>query len=188
MQKAVFQQREDRPDEGWEPWLRAYADKLLLFARQQSRSMEDAEDILQEALVRLARKVAEGEFVGGEESWLPYVYTSIRRLAVDFGRSEDRRVKREVFSNGGMEDVDCHDPWLQSESGDDELRILVEEQLKKLPPKFSEVIVLKMWGEQTFQQIADTLEISLNTVASRYRYGIDLLRKAISSHRDDFNY
>lgn len=170
----------------WELWLRDNASKLLLFARQQSRSEQDAEDILQEALIRLAKKEASGEFIGGQEAWLPYVYTSIRRLAVDYGRKEDRRTKREELSSDEIDVLDFPDPWLTSESGDDELRELVEVQLKKIPEKFSEVIVLKIWGEQTFQQIADTLGISLNTVASRYRYGIDLLRKAISNRRGDF--
>lgn len=171
----------------WESWLKENASKLLLFARQQSRSDEDAEDILQESLIRLARKEASGEFMGGQEAWLPYVYTSIRRLAVDYGRKEDRRTKREEMGGENIHpSEDFPDPWLMSESGDEELRELVEAQLKKIPQKFSEVIVLKIWGEQTFQQIADTLGISLNTVASRYRYGIDMLRKAIGNRRDDF--
>lgn len=60
----------------WDEWLREHASQLLLFARQQSRSPEDAEDILQDALVRLARKEASGEFVGGQEAWLSYVFAS----------------------------------------------------------------------------------------------------------------
>lgn len=189
MQEELLQQEQEAVALSWEPWLKVYADKLLLFARQQSRTMEDAEDILQESLVRLARKEASGEFVGGQEAWLPYVYTSIRRLAVDYGRKEDRRGRREELSSReGAEESWSDTPWLQCDSDDEDLREKVEGCLKKLPPKFSEVIVLKIWGEQTFQQIADTLEISLNTVASRYRYGIDLLRKSMVSHRDDFNY
>ena len=77
----------------WDEWLREHASQLLLFARQQSRSPEDAEDILQDALVRLARKEASGGFVGGQEAWLSYVFASIRRLAVDYGRKSDRRQK-----------------------------------------------------------------------------------------------
>ena len=79
----------------WDDWLRRHVAQLLLFARQQSRSPEDAEDILQDALIRLARKEASGEFVGGQEAWLSYVFASIRRLAVDYGRKSDRRQKRE---------------------------------------------------------------------------------------------
>lgn len=170
----------------WEVWLRNNAARLLLFARQQARTEQDAEDILQEALIRLAKKEAAGEFIGGQEAWLPYIYTSVRRLAIDYGRKEDRRLKREEMGYEKTEPEDYPDPWLMSESGDDELRELIEAELRKIPAKFSEVIVLKIWGEQTFQQIADTLGISLNTVASRYRYGIDMLRKAISNRRDDF--
>ena len=77
----------------WDEWLREHAAQLLLFARQQSRSPEDAEDILQDALIRLARKEASGEFVGGQEAWLSYVFASIRRLAVVYGRKSDRRQK-----------------------------------------------------------------------------------------------
>ena len=69
----------------WDEWLREHASQLLLFARQQSRSPEDAEDILQDALVRLARKEASGEFVGGQEAWLSYVFASIRRLPPEKG-------------------------------------------------------------------------------------------------------
>ena len=49
------------------------------------------------------------------------------------------------------------------------------------PPAYA--IVLEKYGEQN-QQIAETLEISQNTVASRYRYGIDLLRKALRNKKD----
>ena len=44
----------------WREWLEAHGGKLLLFARQQTRRAEDAEDVLQEALVKLSKKVEEG--------------------------------------------------------------------------------------------------------------------------------
>jgi len=48
--------------------------------------------------------------------------------------------------------------------------------LAQLPPAQREVIVLKVYRDKTFQQIATTLDLSLNTVASRYRYGMEKLR------------
>ncbi len=183
--------REEESEEGqnhllsWDEWLRQYAAQLLLFARQQTRSPEDAEDILQDALIRLARKEASGEFIGGQEAWLSYVFASIRRLAVDYGRKSDRRQKREDEACAAEQEEDIYaDPWFSSSAADEELKQFMEKELKKLPSKFSEVIILKIWGEQTFQQIAETLEISQNTVASRYRYGIDLLRKALRNKKD----
>lgn len=123
--------------------------------------------------------------MGGQEAWLSYVFASIRRLAVDYGRKSDRRQKREDEACAAEQDEDVYaDPWFSSAAADEELKQFMEMQLRKLPSKFSEVIVLKIWGEQTFQQIAETLEISQNTVASRYRYGIDLLRKALRNKKD----
>lgn len=190
MNNTVLQDEDDENGSAreWESWLKDNAARIFLFARQQARSAEDAEDVVQEALIRLAKKESSGEFVGGREAWLPFVYASIRRIAIDFSRRDDRRSRRELSSSQDAENEPFSDPWLDSESSEDELRVLMEVQLKKLPGKFSEVIILKVWGEQTFQQIADTLGISLNTVASRYRYGLEQLRKAISGRKDDYQY
>ena len=42
-----------------------------------------------------------------------------------------------------------------------------------------EVLVLKIWGGLTYQQVADALRISANTAASRYRYALDKLREQL---------
>ena len=39
---------------GWKQWFATHGSRLLLFARQQTRTSEDAEDVLQEAMLRLA--------------------------------------------------------------------------------------------------------------------------------------
>jgi len=169
----------------WRAWLDEHGPRLLLFARNQTRTPEDAEDILQEALVKLAQKVSEGSFSGGQESWKPYLYTAIRRLSIDLGRKNDRRSAREERSEadqraqtGGMVD-----PWFDTASSNDETRELLEQNLKQLPKKFSEVIIMKIWGERTFAEIGEILGVSLNTVASRYRYGLEHLRKSLAASR-----
>ena len=48
-----------------------------------------------------------------------------------------------------------------------------------------EVVVLKIWGELTFQEIADTLDISGNTAASRYRYALEKLRDLLNEMVSD---
>jgi RNA polymerase sigma-70 factor (ECF subfamily) len=158
---------------------------MLLFARQQTRNTQDAEDVLQDALIKLARKVDEGSFDGGQECWKPYLYTAIRRLSIDLGRKNDRRGKREQKSelDRNIETGGLTDPWFESGASNDETRELLEEGIKKLPPKFAEVILLKIWGEHTFAEIGEILDVSLNTVASRYRYGLERLRKSLDASR-----
>ena len=49
-------------------------------------------------------------------------------------------------------------------------------RLAALPQDQREVIVLKIWHEHTFEEIGELLEISPNTAAGRYRYGLQKLR------------
>jgi RNA polymerase sigma-70 factor (ECF subfamily) len=169
----------------WREWLELHGPKLLLFARQQTRSHEDAKDIFQDALVKLVEKVRSGEFVGGQEAWQPYLYTAIRRLAIDLSRRDDRRKRREdnVTADAETEQYEAFHPWFESETSDDETRAQLEKSIKELPAKFSEVIIMKIWGEQTFAEIGETLGISQNTAASRYRYGLEALKKNLGSAR-----
>ncbi len=167
------------------PWLEEHGSKLLLFARQQTRTIADAEDVLQDALVKLARKVGEGTFVGGQDAWLAFIYTQIRREAIDLGRKDDRRRKREenVVQDQRSLGRDIEMPLFEEGESQDETRRILVESMKTLPTKFSEVISMKLWGERTFAEIGEALGISLNTAASRYRYGIEALRKQLATAR-----
>ena len=125
-------------------------------------------------------------FVGGQEAWLPYLYTAIRRLAIDLSRRDDRRKRREdnVGADAETGEFDAFNPWFESDSSDDETRAQLEKSLKELPAKFSEVILMKIWGDRTFAEIGEILEISQNTAASRYRYGLEALKKSLANARN----
>ena len=57
----------------------------------------------------------------------------------------------------------------------------MQEALEGLDSPQRDVIVLKIWGGMTANEIAEALEISPNTVASRYRYGLGALRKRLGA-------
>ena len=74
--------------------------------------------------------------------------------------------------------------WFLDSNADGEQAELVEHwRIKELPAKFAEVIVMKIWGERTFDDIGKALGISLHTAASRYRYGLEALRKKLAAAR-----
>lgn len=169
----------------WREWLAENGPRLFLFAKNQTRSTADAEDVLQDALVKLVEKLNDGTFDGGQEMWMAYLYTSIRRIAIDLGRKDDRRRRREdiVADEAESEASLASDPWFDSDSSLEETRIQLERGMKELPKKFSEVIVLKLWSDKTFAEIAEMLDVSQNTVASRYRYGIEILRRKLIENK-----
>ena len=139
----------------------------MLFARQQTRCEADAEDVLQAALIR-TWKVHRG---APDQQVVSLAYTNIRRCAIDLARMHDRRVQREQKA---VEDGGEPVSWFELPE-DDESRAL-QVAMAALPEKFREVITLKLWGELTFAEIGETLGISQNTAASRYRYGLEALR------------
>ena len=162
------------PHDSWKDWFRAHGPKLLLLARQWTRSVSDAEDVLQDAFVRYWRNQRK---LGGEP--LALLVTSIRRSAIDLGRQQTRRAAREELQN-----EPAADPPLFTSSADsvaDERRVAIEHAIQALPAEQRQVLVLKIWGELTFEQIATQLEISPNTAASRYRYALTALRHQLTA-------
>ena len=172
--KAPASQRmEDNPDdESWKDWFERHGPKLLLCARQWTRSLADAEDVVQEAFVRFWRRQRQ---LGGEPDAL--LFTSVRRAAIDLARTNARRGARELLADGGLEDTG---PIFETPLEGDDRREAIEFALRQLPLEQREVLTLKIWGELTFEQIAAQLEISPNTAASRYRYALAGLRDALT--------
>jgi RNA polymerase sigma-70 factor (ECF subfamily) len=153
--------------DNWRDWFNAWGDRFLLFARQQTSSHAEAEDILQEAIVHVwSRREVFPRIEPG------IVFTQIRRKAIDHARSKKRRQAREEAYATDNEPGCFEAP---DDDGTEEVRLALEQ----LPQDQREVLVLKIWGEQTFDSIGRTLDISPNTAASRYRYGMEQLRKLL---------
>lgn len=152
-------------DTDWERWLDQQAPGFLLFARQQTRSEADAQDVVQEALVEAA-----GRQKSGLVPERALVFATIRRRAIDLARSQARRERRELAS------VPMPEPWFDPAPEDREQAELIQSAMRKLPEMYREVITLKIWGGLTFAEIAGALDIPQNTAASRYRYGLEELR------------
>ncbi|WP_221032336.1 RNA polymerase sigma factor [Actomonas aquatica] len=155
----------------WRAWFATYGARLLLVARQWTRSATDAEDVVQEAFVRYWRQQRE---LPGDP--LPLLITSVRRAALDLIRRSARRERREQVH------VDLHaESWFEPNPEGDERANLLEEAVVQLPSEQREVLVLKIWGGLTFAEIAEQLDLSPNTAASRYRYALGGLRSRLST-------
>ena len=163
--KSGWQNEPSAPSD-WQQWLARHAPAFLLYARQQARCEPDAQDLVQEAVIESWQRQA-----NGEPPPLRLVFATIRRRAIDLARSQDRRTGRELAAIG--EGPQC---WFDSSLEERERSRLIQQAMGNLPEIYREVITLKVWGNLTFAQIAEVLEIPANTAASRYRYGLAELR------------
>jgi RNA polymerase sigma-70 factor (ECF subfamily) len=160
-------QHETSASSDWEQWLAQHAPGLLLFARQQTRCVADAQDLVQEAVVECWQRQA--QFVPPP---LGMVFATIRRRAVDLARSEDRRAVREAVASS-----DAPQSWFDTSVEERERGRLIQEAMGRLSVIYREVLVLRVWCGLSFAEIAAALQIPQNTAASRYRYGLEELRR-----------
>lgn len=142
-----------------------FASDLLAYLCALMCSRQDAEDTLQDVFLIISKKRTT---VAKAKNLKAYLFRLARNTAFNRIKKEQRRRKR----------MEIASPWLESiaEAKEPEEHPLLSRALAKLPEKQRVIIVLKHYRKQTFAQISDTLGISANTAASRYRYGIVKLK------------
>ncbi len=138
----------------------AKASGLILYGRALGLSHGEAEDVLQETFLALMQKS------GPPEKPEHYCVRSFRNRALNHRRSLWRRLTRELESRR----------WFERSSQETSRERAAMKCLAALPAEQREVIVLKIWHEHTFEEIGELLELSPNTAAGRYRYGMQKLR------------
>jgi RNA polymerase sigma-70 factor (ECF subfamily) len=149
---------------GWcEALYQAKAAGLLLYGRALGLSHGEAEDVLQETFLALMQR--------SEAPLQPehYCVRCFRNHALNYHRSLWRRLTRELESKR----------WFDRSSGESPYERDAMRCLTELPPEQREVIVLKIWQRYTFEQIGELLDISPNTAAGRYRYGLQKLKACL---------
>jgi RNA polymerase sigma-70 factor (ECF subfamily) len=155
--------REQQEQDWQERLYEAKAAGLLLYGRALGLSHNEAEDVLHELFVTLLRLTFEPVEVEH------YAMRSFRHRALNHRRSLWRRLTRELESHR----------WFEASEGETELERAAMRCLARLPVAQREVIVLKLWHDYTFEQIGALLEVSPNTVAGRYRYGLQRIRACL---------
>jgi RNA polymerase sigma-70 factor (ECF subfamily) len=138
---------------------------LFTLALAITRRPESAEDAVHEAIVRLCRS---GKSPAGDP--VAYVFAAVRNAAVD----QKRR-------GGSVSIFDL--PELSQEPAsvidDADQNRMIADAIEDLPEDQREAVILHLYSGLTFAQVAETLDMPLQTVASRYRRALARLREQL---------
>lgn len=148
----------------------AYAGAVYRQALAVLGSPADAEDVLQDVFVKLVTRRG-----GPIRDLNAYLLAATRRQAI----SVLRRRRREVAIEQG-EAARLVSPTPDSPTDAEALRGALE----RLPAAQRQVVTLKIYEQMTFAEIGRRVRASANTVASRYRYGLEKLRHALGDLTD----
>ena len=147
-----------------------HADALFGFLFNLTRSEADTRDALQDIFRRLAVRPALMEGVRDERGFLLRMAHNQAIDAIRRRAARDRKHEAQALETAGLF-APASDPDTQT------FRAALEAALAELPAEQRAVVHLKLWEGLTFERIAATLVIPLNTAASRYRYGLDKMRE-----------
>ena len=150
----------------------AHAPALYGFLLNLSRSRADSADLLQEVFLRLIRRPS---ILDGVREHRAFLLRLAHNLAID--KMRRRTAFEGALDRAALEPKElfapCPTPLDESFARD------MAHALGELPEEQRAVLHLKVWEQMTFAQIAETLAISANTAASRYRYAVDKLRASL---------
>ncbi len=142
-----------------------HAPQLRAYLHRHSGSSEDADDLLQETWVRVARSARRFDPTRRFRSWLYGIATNLAR---DLFR---RRGARE----GALRELAMR-PQLEPEVGPIDRRKL-HERISRLPERMKAVLILRYFEGMNESEMAETLEIPRGTVKSRLHAALCELRR-----------
>ena len=151
-----------------------YADTLVSVAVTLVSDVQTAEDCLHDAFVDFAATVPVLRIHGNLRSYL---------ISCVANRARDILRKKARSANVGLEQLNLAAKADEPDSPliTDEGARQIYDALGQLPYEQREVFVLHVQGDMTFHQIAEMAGVPINTVQSRYRYGMEKLRSLLNT-------
>jgi len=145
-------------------WFEAHSRPLALYARQWLDDHATA-DVVQEAFLKLLSQKRQPNDV---RAWL---FRTVRNAALNELRRRRTRIQH-------AQAIAVNRPeWFQQHLDDALDAQAAKEALKQLPPEQSELIVMRIWGHLTYEQMAEVAGEPLSTVHGRYVAAIESLRR-----------
>lgn len=145
--------------------IRKYYDEILRFCIYQLHNIDSAYDITQETFLRFIKNMDKLEY----KNLKGYLLTVARNLCVDYWKVCKREEARDFEKDADI--FDSNESYEQTENS-----MILLGLLAKLPPEQREVVVLRYYNDMKLSAISKIQEVSLSTVKSRLRLGIERMK------------
>ncbi len=156
--------------------------RIYSFVYSKVYDRDVAEDIFQDTFIKVINTLKKGRY-NEEGKFLPWVMRIAHNLVIDHFRRNNRMPK---FDNSGEFSIFS---ILSDDSLNAEKRIIkdqVETDVRKLvdelPEDQKEVLLMRIYKDMSFKEIAERTDVSINTALGRMRYALINLRKVIEKH------
>lgn len=151
------------------------------------RNPDDAMDLVQETFIKVFRNLERFE---GQSSFYTWVYRIACNVSIDWIRKQKRNRTVDYDDAVGRDDEGDADALLPNRLGVTPAKILarrelgekIQDAMQTLSPIHREILLLREVQGLSYQEIADTLEISIGTVMSRLHHARRNMQKALEEY------
>ena len=157
--------------------------QIFNFINSKINDRDTSEDIFQDTFIKVIRTLRNGLY-NEEGKFLPWIMRIAHNLVIDHFRKSNR-----IPTIENKEEFDIFQ--FVSDTAPNAENILIEDQILKdiqkliqeLPDDQKEVLIMRLYRDMSFKEIAENTKVSINTALGRMRYAIINLRKLIEDHK-----
>lgn len=157
--------------------------QIFNFINSKVNDRDKSEDIFQDTFIKVIKTLKNGSY-NEEGKFLPWVMRIAHNLVIDHFRKNSRIP---IIEN--KEEFDIFQ-FLSDTTPNAEVALVQEQVLKdiqnlvdELPEDQKEVLIMRLYRDMSFKEIAENTNVSINTALGRMRYAIINLRKMISDNQ-----
>lgn len=146
------------------------------------------EDLFQDTFFKVIQTLKKGQY-NEEGKFLPWILRIAKNLVIDYFRKNNKMPSISCVINEEGEEVSIFDviPNLGSENKDYEALKNSKQKIRKmicsLPKDQREVVIMRIYYDMSFKEIADITKVSINTSLGRMRYALINLKKEMDEKK-----
>jgi RNA polymerase sigma factor (sigma-70 family) len=167
-------------DRGLNELVNRYQKRLYAFIFTKTKDTHLADDIFQETVIKVINSIRTGKYFdkGKFISWA-------MRIAYNMMMDHFRAKKKEALINNDTEDFDIFDVLRSPDENVIDKLITAQihgdviKLIKALPEEQREIVILRHYNKWSFAEIAEELDINMNTALGRMRYALKNIRRMI---------
>ena len=153
----------------------------FIYSKVNDRDLSD--DIFQDTFIKVIKTLKTKSY-NEEGKFLPWVMRIAHNLVVDhFRKSKKMPFQRETEEYSIFNYMTDNAPTIESKMITDQVEYDLTRLLDELPDDQKEVLVMRMYQDLSFKEIADLTGVSINTALGRMRYALLNLRKIIEKNQ-----
>ena len=155
-----------------------YQNKIFSYVLMLVKDKQLADDIFQDTFLKIIRTIKAGAYKE-EGKFIQFAMRISHNLIID----HFRKAKRLPMVDPTKEDYDMldnarfMDPSIEEQMVTEQTYDDVRKMIEFLPAEQREVLVMRMYDDMSFKEIAEATNVSINTALGRMRYALINLRK-----------